>query len=370
LLTASMKGMVALSGLEAMSNGIQFVKNEDAGIVTWGKKRLPRLKKLWAFYSGKSGIGRFVQTSFLFYGGLTTFFLVAFSIRFDVFDGTLGRTLVGNLAYIGFSQYPGGNVFFWVYQVLAVLLLAAASMTAFQDAQATEWRDVAIGEIPEVIIYRDPRGTFTRSVTITFAIAVLIMLLVRGQTTVAAPFYGVGVFMPIMVMGLAVRQHMLHNYTGRVRTWGAAGAGLAAAFAATIFVGQIAGKWEEGGWIRLVTFSVLFLSAHLVLISPVGYRDPRQIQRIVRDKARVQGAMASIVEWQSLKMQEYRYSILVSVSHFWALFGLYRPVRYDPPVAAGDYDHALHVDHPDAPSILDQYIEKPPQPKTQTGGKP
>ena len=245
LLTASMKGMVALSGLEAMSNGIQFVKNEDAGIVTWGKKRLPRLKKLWAFYSGKSGIGRFVQTSFLFYGGLTTFFLVAFSIRFDVFDGTLGRTLVGNLAYIGFTQYPGGNVFFWVYQVLAVLLLAAASMTAFQDAQATEWRDVAIGEIPEVIIYRDPRGTFTRSVTITFAVAVLIMLLVRGQTTVAAPFYGVGVFMPIMVMGLAVRQHMLQNYTGRVRIWGAAGAGLAAAMAATIFIGQIVGNGKK-----------------------------------------------------------------------------------------------------------------------------
>src|SRR5512135_1353904 len=33
LLTATMKGMVALSGLEAMSNGIQFVINEDAGFV-------------------------------------------------------------------------------------------------------------------------------------------------------------------------------------------------------------------------------------------------------------------------------------------------------------------------------------------------
>ncbi len=34
-----MKGMVALSGLEAMSNGIQFVIHEDAGIVKWGKRR-------------------------------------------------------------------------------------------------------------------------------------------------------------------------------------------------------------------------------------------------------------------------------------------------------------------------------------------
>ena len=60
-------------------------------------------------------------------------------------------------------------------------------MTAFQDAQATEWRDVSIGEIPEVIVYRDPRGTFTRSVTITFGIAVIIMFLVKGETTAAIP---------------------------------------------------------------------------------------------------------------------------------------------------------------------------------------
>ena len=59
--------------------------------------------------------------------------------------------------------------------------MAFASMTAFQDAQATEWRDVAIGKIPEAIIYRDKRGTFTRSVTITFGLAVLIMLLVQRQ---------------------------------------------------------------------------------------------------------------------------------------------------------------------------------------------
>lgn len=370
MLTGAMKGMVALTGLEAMSNGIQFIKNEDVSLVRWGKRRAPRFNKLWNFYSGKSGIGRFVQTSFLFYGGLTTLFLTAFAIRFDVFDGTLGRTLVGNLASIGFNQIPGGNLLFWVYQILAVFLLAAASMTALQDAQATEWRDVAIGEIPEVIVYRDPRGTFTRSVTITFIVAVIIMFLVRGQTTRAVPFYGVGVFMPITVMGLAVRKHILQHYTGRIRKWGSLGASLATVLAGFVFLGQIVGKWQEGGWVVLISFSILALAAHLLLISPLGYREPAQIQRIVRDKARVQGAMASIVEWQSLKMQEYRYSLLVGITHLISLFGVHRPLRYEPkPVAAGDYDHALHVDHPDAPSILEQYIERPPQPEPGLGGK-
>jgi len=195
-------------------------------------------------------------------------------------------------------------------------------------------------------------------VTITFIIAVLIMFVVKGRTSTAVPFYGVGVFLPIMVMGLAVRQHILKNEIGKVRKWGSRAAGFAALLSATVFVTQIFGKWQEGGWVRLITFSILFASAHLILISPIGFREPKQIYRIVREKARVQGAMASIVEWQSLKMQEYRYQLLVGISRFWALFGVVRPIRYDPPVEAGDYDHALHVDHPEAPSILAPYIEK------------
>jgi len=370
MLTASMKGMVALTGLEAISNGIQFIKDEDAGFVGWGRRHLPKLDGVWKFYSGKSGIGRAVQTSFLFYGGLTTLFLTFFAIRFNVFDGTLGRTVVGNLAAIGFGQIQGGTILFWTYQLLAVALLAAASMTAFQDAQATEWRDVAIGEIPEAIVYRDPRGTFTRSVTITFGISVLIMLLVRGQTTVAVPFYGVGVFMPIMVMGLAVRQHIKQHFTGRARTWGIFGATFAAILAAIVFVGQIAGKWQEGGWVVLISFSLLALAAHAALLSPLGFREPKQIHRIVRDKARVQGAMASIVEWQSLRMQEYRYSLLMFFARVGKRFGI-QPKRVEPvPAPAGDYDHALHVDHADAPSLLAQYLDAQPKLEPRVGGQP
>ncbi len=361
MLTASMKGMVALSGLEAMSNGIQFVINDDSDIVKWGKKHLPKLKSIWGFYSGKSGIGRAVQTSFLFYGGLTTLILAMFAVRFNVFDGTDGRTLVGNLAFIGFNQLPGGDILYWAYQLLAVGLLAAASMTAFQDLQATAWRDVAIGEIPEFVVYRNKAGTFTRSVTAGFIISLVIMFLVKGQTTQAVPFYGVGVFMPIMVMGLSVRQHVLKNFKGAKRFWGSLGSTVAAVLSGIVFVGQIIGKWDEGGWVVLITFSLLGIAAHLLLLSPIGYRQPNQIYRIVRDKARVQGAMASIVEWQSLRMQEYRYSLLLAVSRLFEMIGVRRPIRYEPvPARAGDYDSALHEDHPDAPSILDKYIVKEP----------
>jgi len=368
MLTASMKGLVALSGLEAMSNGIQFVINDDFGLVKWGKQHLPQLKGLWEYYSGKSGIGRMVQTSFLFYGGITTAFLAYFSAHFNVFDGTLGRSLVGNLAHIGFSQIAGGEVLYLAYQILAVGLLAAASMTAFQDLQATEWRDVAMGEIPEIIVYRDKHGTFTRSVTIAFVVVIVITIAIHGNTSAGVPYYGIGVFMPIMMMGFAIRQHILKTFKSRTaRAWGSFAAGFAAVLSGIVFVGQIAGKWTEGGWVVLISFSILVLTANLVLASPVGHREPNQIHRIVREKARVRGAMASIVEWQSLRMQEYRYGVLIAISRFFELFGVHRPLNLEAPVPAGDYDHALHVDHPDAPSLLEQYLEKP-EPKL--GGAP
>ena len=276
-----------------------------------------------------------------------------------MFDGTLGRTLVGNLAAIGFAQIPGGTILFWAYQLLAVALLAAASMTAFQDAQATEWRDVAIGEIPEAIVYRDPRGTFTRSVTITFGISVVIMLLVRGETTRAVPFYGVGVFLPIMVMGLAVRQHVLQTFHRLGAQLGRRGAAVCGGPVGRRVRRPDRRQVEEGGWVRADFVHHPVPAAHLVLLSPLGYREPKQIHRIVRDKARVQGAMASIVEWQSLRMQEYRYWLLVAIRRFLALFGVRVPSRLEPvPMVAGDYDHALHVDHPEGALVPGCLLER------------
>ena len=59
------------------------------------------------------------------------------------------------------------------------------------------------------------------------------------------PIYGVGVFMPIMVMGLAVRRHIQQHYRGAKRNWGMLGATTAAGLAGAVFVGQVVGKWRK-----------------------------------------------------------------------------------------------------------------------------
>ena len=232
------------------------------------------------------------------------------------------------------------------------------------------WRNVAIGEIPEVVVYRNPKGTFTRPVTAAFIAAVVIQFLVRGETSHAVPYYGIGVFMPIMAMGLAIRHHIKKTATGSAQKWGVFGASLAAGLAAFIFIGQIVGKWPEGGWVVLITMTLLILIAHAILISPVGYRNQDDIYRIIREKSQVQGPMGDIVTWQSLRTQEYRYFLLVKIAQFAELFGVRRPMRFERPAPAGEYNDALHMEHIETPSLVQEYLDNQPQPEPKLGGPP
>jgi hypothetical protein len=63
-----------------------------------------------------------------------------------------------------------------------------------------------------------------------------------------------------------------------------------------------------------------------------------------------------------------REHVLVAVTRFFEWFGVRRPTRFEPvPIVAGDYDHALHSDRPETPSLLEQYLEKP---EPRLGGAP
>jgi hypothetical protein len=205
-------------------------------------------------------------------------------------------------------------------------------------------------------------------VTAAVIAAIILQLLVRGETSLAVPYFGVGVFMPIMAMGLAIRQHILKTMTGHKRFWGSFGATTAATLAGIVFIGQIVGKWGEGGWVVLISLSVLVLMAHAILISPIGFRTPQGIHRIIRDKSRVQGQMGKIVEWQSLRVQEYRYRLLIGVAHFWEWFGLRRPLRFESPVPAGEFETAMN--HDETKTFLDQYFAGKPFRKPKLGGAP
>src|SRR5262249_38655251 len=133
-----------------------------------------------------------------------------FSNYFNVIDGTNGRTLVGNLAFLGLVPL-GGVVLFGFRQIWSSLTLSFANMTAYEDMQSTAYRDGVRGILPVALVYRSPNGNFPRPVLLTFFVATVIMILVNGNTSAAIPFYGIGVFAPIAFMGFSVQRHLLRT---------------------------------------------------------------------------------------------------------------------------------------------------------------
>ncbi|HEY6073811.1 MAG TPA: hypothetical protein VIV15_10560, partial [Anaerolineales bacterium] len=88
----------------------------------------------------------------------------------------------------------------------------------------------------------------------------------------------------------------------------------------------------------------------------------------IREKSRIHGAMGNIVEWQSLRIQEYRYTIMMKVARFFAIFGVFKPLRFEEqpvPVAAGPFEAAMN--HPEQDTFLDSYLEHP---APRVGGAP
>src|SRR5258708_2733779 len=272
-------GLVALTGLEAVSNGLNFIKDEDSSYVKWGKKHLSGLPGVWKFFSGRVGVGRTIQVGFLFWGGLTTALNSHFSNYFNVIDGTNGRTLVGNLAYIGLIPI-GGFVFFFFRQVWASLTLSFANMTAYEDMQSTAYRDGVRGILPVRLVYRSPNGNFPRPVLATFVVATVIMILVGGNTSAAIPFYGIGVFAPIAFMGYSVTKHLRVTKPSGYKV-ASIGTFLVSCLSVFSFVSHIVGKFEEGGWIRLVSFSSFFIIGHVILLSKGGERATETARHLI-----------------------------------------------------------------------------------------
>jgi amino acid transporter len=333
---AVLHGLVALTGLEAVSNGLQFIKDEDASYVRWGKARLPNWDGFWKFFSGRVGIARTIQVGFLFYGGITIFLNSHFSNYFNVIDGTNGRTLVGNLAAIALIPI-GGNLLFYFRQIWSALTLSFANMTAYEDMQSTAYRDGVRGVLPVALVYRSPNGNFPRPVLMTFVIAVIIMIFVGGNTSSAIPLYGIGVFAPIAFMGFSVQRHLNLTKPKGYKV-GSVACFLVACLSVIIFLSQLIGKFNEGGWVIIPAFSVLMILSHYFLLRPAGKRTDETAHHLIYDVSRMEGTMGELLMWQVRMIQTYRHNLKERYKRWRGAKEAVTPLEIYPP-------YEIHYDH-------------------------
>ena len=200
------------------------------------------------------------------------------------------------------------------------------------------------------------------------------MLLVRGKTTLAVPLLWRGRVHAHHGDGAGHPQAHPGNLHRAQRALGMCGSQLCGrCLAALVFVGQIVGKWAEGGWVVLISFSMLVLAANAMLT--LTDRLSRARSKSTASCARKPACRARWHRSWSGSRCECRNtatSCSWAIAHaFFEIFGVRRPLRYEPaPVPAGDYDHAVHVDHPEAPSLLEQYLDEPEAAKPEASDQP
>jgi amino acid transporter len=180
LLHAFANGTAALTGIEAISNGITAFKeprSRNAGItLIWMSSILGVL---------------FLSITVLAHG------IGAVPSELETVISQLTRTI-----------YGGQNIFYLAVIVGTSLILVLAANTAFADFPRLGALQAGDGFLPRQLTYRGSRLVYSRGIVSLAAIASLLIILFQASVTRLIPLYAIGVFLSFTL-----------SQTGMARRW-------------------------------------------------------------------------------------------------------------------------------------------------------
>jgi amino acid transporter len=227
LLRGFAEGCAAMTGTEAISNGVQAFKEPARSNA---RKTLGWMVSiLAAFFLGVSYLAQH-------YGAMPTTDQTVLSI--------LGHRIFGNgLAYYGLQ-----------YATFAVLVLAAN--TAFADFPRLSSILAKDSYMPRQFQARGDRLAFSNGIITLGVVALLLVVMFRGDTARLVPLYALGVFVCFSLSQAGMVVHWLRSRESGWR-WRTALNGLGAVATAMVAIVQVVTKFSAGGWIVVVIIPVI-----------------------------------------------------------------------------------------------------------------
>jgi amino acid transporter len=227
LLHAFAAGSVAMSGTEAISNGVpafQPPETKNAAItLTW-------MSSILGFF--------FVGVTFL----ADSFGITPNSTETVI--SQVGRTVLGN------------GVPYIIFQVATTLILVLAANTSFADFPRLSSILARDGFMPHQLSFRGDRLAFSNGIITLGAIASLLLVAFGGSTHALIPLYAVGVFLSFT---LSQSGMVLHWWRLRQPGWRKSmvinGIGALATGIVLVVVGSV--KFAGGAWMVFVLIPIL-----------------------------------------------------------------------------------------------------------------
>jgi len=263
LLRAFSSGAVALSGVEAVSNGVPaFEKPESKNAST---------TLLW--------MGGILGTCFL---GVSVL-----AVHLKPYRGEHDGNGLGLMAeYL----YHGKGVMFWMTMMGTFLILILAANTAYADFPRLASIIAKDGFLPRQFFNRGTRLVFSNGVLFLAGIASLLIVAFNGDISKLIPLYAFGVFTGFTLSQTGMVKHHL---THKERHW-QAGLTINAIGAFTtglIAVIVVVSKFTEGAWIPALLIPILVTSfraigrhyerGHIAVHAEPGYWPRRETHTMV-----------------------------------------------------------------------------------------
>jgi amino acid transporter len=267
LLRAFSSGAVALTGIEAVSNGVPaFRKPESHNAATT-----------------LIAMGLILGTAFM---GIS---VLADNLRPTVIDPA-AQEYETLLSLMGRYVYGDGNPLYFVLQLATFTILILAANTAFADFPRVSSIIARDGYLPRQLANRGDRLVFSNGIVLLALIAGGLIVLFGGDTSALIPLYAVGVFtgFTLSQAGMVIhhrkvrepgwRRNQVINAVGSVATF-------------VVFLVVVVSKFAIGAWIPAVLIPIIVvvfkaIHRHYVRVSaalevPEGYRSRRHRHTVV-----------------------------------------------------------------------------------------
>ena len=230
LLKAFASGSVALTGTEAVANGV------------------PAFKPPESKNAGDTLVAMAVLLAVLFIG--ITFVAGAYHIL-PTRPG--GQTVVALVAETVFGR---GSPFFYLFQAATALILFLAANTSFNAFPRLAALLAMDGYMPRQFAFKGDRLAFSYGIILLAAVAAGLLILFGGDTHALIPLYSVGVFVCFTLSQIGMVRHW-HRSGERGWWYRAAINGFGAVLTAVVLVVVTTVKFVDGAYLVIILIPVL-----------------------------------------------------------------------------------------------------------------
>ena len=266
IIRAFASGSVALTGTEAIANGVPAFKPPE-----------PRNAA-----TTLTVVAVILAVLFL---GIT---FVAFNFGIVPVDEPATRTVISQVAALAFGDGSVGFYLFQAFTALILFLAANTSYNAFPRLAAILARD---GYMPRQFNFRGDRLAFTSGIVILSVAAVALLVAFEGRTTDLIPLYSVGVFISFTISQSGMVVHWLRE-RGNGWRWklgiNGTGALLTAAVAVVVTIAKAPSSLLVAIIIPLLVLIMAFIhrqyqasSEHLAVEPGAVIPPPRREERVI-----------------------------------------------------------------------------------------